>query len=74
MERLEDGQAPEWLGKEEAGCAEKTLIYFRASLKPVERAEQALPTRLTKMSQNEGTCISPLVSKVDAACPGKGVV
>lgn len=64
MGRLEEGQAFGWLGEEEAGCAEKTLVYlccesFEVSLKC---AEQALPIRLTKMSQNGGTGIAPLVS------------
>lgn len=78
--RLEEEQAPGWLGEEEeAGSAEKTLVClycksFKASLNWVEQAEQFLPIRLTKINQNGRTGIPPLVSKVDTASPGKGVV
>lgn len=61
------------------GVRGKTLIYlclkfFQASLKPAGQAEQPLPIRLIKMSQDGGTCTSPLVFKVDTVCPGKSVV
>lgn len=76
---VEEEQAPGWLGEVEVGYAEKTLVYlccesFKASLKFVEQAEQSLLIRLTKINQNGGIGIPPLVFKVDEASLGKGVV